>query len=256
MANEITVAEKLKTLYQLQLIDAQIGEIEVLKGELPMEVSDLEDDIVGLETRLEKTVNSVKELQTTMSRYVANIKEAEALKIKYKTQLDNVKNNREYEALTKELEMQDLDIQLDEKRIKQSKMDIAKQEESQANTEERLNKKKTDLEAKQVELNEIISKTEHEENALRSESNAAREHIEERLIKAYDKIRSSYRNGLAVVTVQRDSCGGCFNKIPPQVQLEISMRKKIIACEHCGRILVDDLILTGDKIAEHAEVGA
>lgn len=256
MANEITVAEKLKTLYQLQLIDAQIGEIEVLKGELPMEVSDLEDDIVGLETRLEKTVNSVKELQTTMSRYVANIKEAEALKIKYKTQLDNVKNNREYEALTKELEMQDLDIQLAEKRIKQSKMDIAKQEESQANTEERLNKKKTDLEAKQVELNEIISKTEHEENALRSESNAAREHIEERLIKAYDKIRSSYRNGLAVVTVQRDSCGGCFNKIPPQVQLEISMRKKIIACEHCGRILVDDLILTGDKIAEHAEVGA
>jgi hypothetical protein len=255
MANEITVAEKLKTLYQLQLIDAQIGEIEVLKGELPMEVSDLEDDIVGLETRLEKTVNSVKELQTTMSRYVANIKEAEALKIKYKTQLDNVKNNREYEALTKELEMQDLDIQLAEKRIKQSKMDIAKQEESQANTEERLNKKKTDLEAKQVELNEIISKTEHEENALRAESNAAREHIEERLIKAYDKIRSSYRNGLAVVTVQRDSCGGCFNKIPPQVQLEISMRKKIIACEHCGRILVDDLILTGDKIAEHAEMG-
>jgi hypothetical protein len=255
MANEITVAEKLKTLYQLQLIDAQIGEIEVLKGELPMEVSDLEDDIVGLETRLEKTVNNVKELQATMSRYVANIKEAEALKIKYKTQLDNVKNNREYEALTKELEMQDLDIQLAEKRIKQSKMDIAKQEESQANTEERLNKKKTDLEAKQVELNEIISKTENEENALRTESNAAREHIEERLIKAYDKIRSSYRNGLAVVTVQRDSCGGCFNKIPPQVQLEISMRKKIIACEHCGRILVDDLILTGDKIAEHAEMG-
>jgi uncharacterized protein len=255
MANEITVAEKLKTLYQLQLIDAQIGEIEVLKGELPMEVSDLEDDIVGLETRLEKTVNSVKELQATMARYVANIKEAEALKIKYKSQLDNVKNNREYEALTKELEMQDLDIQLAEKRIKQSKMDIAKQEESQANTEERLNKKKTDLEAKQVELNEIISKTEHEENALRAESNAAREHIEERLIKAYDKIRSSYRNGLAVVTVQRDSCGGCFNKIPPQVQLEISMRKKIIACEHCGRILVDDLILTGDKIAEHAEMG-
>jgi len=255
MANEITVAEKLKTLYQLQLIDAQIGEIEVLKGELPMEVSDLEDDIVGLETRLEKTVNNVKELQATMARYVGNIKEAEALKIKYKTQLDNVKNNREYEALTKELEMQDLDIQLAEKRIKQSKMDIAKQEESQANTEERLNKKKTDLEAKQVELNEIISKTENEENALRTESNAAREHIEERLIKAYDKIRSSYRNGLAVVTVQRDSCGGCFNKIPPQVQLEISMRKKIIACEHCGRILVDDLILTGDKIAEHAEMG-
>ena len=256
MANEITVAEKLKTLYQLQLIDAQIGEIEVLKGELPMEVSDLEDDIVGLETRLEKTVNSVKELQAIVTRFATNIKEAEALKVKYKTQLDNVKNNREYEALTKELEMQDLDIQLAEKRIKQARIDVAKQEESQANTEERLAKKKADLATKQLELNEIISKTENEERSLRAESDAAREHIEERLIKAYDKIRTSYRNGLAVVTVQRDSCGGCFNKIPPQVQLEISMRKKIIACEHCGRILVDDLILTGDKIAEHqAEFG-
>ena len=256
MANEITVAEKLKTLYQLQLIDAQIGEIEVLKGELPMEVSDLEDDIIGLETRLEKTVNSVKELQAIVTRFATNIKEAEALKVKYKTQLDNVKNNREYEALTKELEMQDLDVQLAEKRIKQARIDVAKQEESQANTEERLAKKKADLAAKQVELNEIISKTENEERSLRAESDAAREHIEERLIKAYDKIRTSYRNGLAVVTVQRDSCGGCFNKIPPQVQLEISMRKKIIACEHCGRILVDDLILTGDKIAEHqAEFG-
>jgi uncharacterized protein len=256
MANEITVAEKLKTLYQLQLIDAQIGEIEVLKGELPMEVSDLEDDIVGLETRLEKTVNSVKELQAIVTRFATNIKEAEALKVKYKTQLDNVKNNREYEALTKELEMQDLDVQLAEKRIKQARIDVAKQEESQANTEERLAKKKADLAAKQVELNEIISKTENEERSLRAESDAAREHIEERLIKAYDKIRTSYRNGLAVVTVQRDSCGGCFNKIPPQVQLEISMRKKIVACEHCGRILVDDLILTGDKIAEHqAEFG-
>lgn len=256
MANEITVAEKLKTLYQLQLIDAQIGEIEVLKGELPMEVSDLEDDIAGLETRLEKTMANGKELQAIVARYMTNIKEAEALKVKYKTQLDNVKNNREYEALTKELEMQDLDVQLAEKRIKQSKMDLAKQEENQASTEDRLGKKKKDLEAKRVELNEIISKTENEERALRAESDAAREHIEDRLIKAYDKIRTSYRNGLAVVTVQRDSCGGCFNKIPPQVQLEISMRKKIIACEHCGRILVDDYILTGDKIAEHlAEFG-
>jgi uncharacterized protein len=218
MANEITVAEKLKTLYQLQLIDAQIGEIEVLKGELPMEVSDLEDDIVGLETRLEKTVNSVKELQTTMSRYVANIKEAEALKIKYKTQLDNVKNNREYEALTKELEMQDLDIQLAEKRIKQSKMDIAKQEESQANTEERLNKKKTDLEAKQVELNEIISKTEHEENALRSESNAAREHIEELTIKSVPLTATAWPwlrfNAILVVAASTKSHPKCNWKFP------------------------------------------
>jgi predicted nucleic acid-binding Zn-ribbon protein len=256
MANEITVAEKLKTLYQLQLIDSQISEIEILKGELPMEVSDLEDDIAGLETRLEKTENNIKELQATVARFLNNVKEAEALKVKYKTQLDNVKNNREYEALTKELEMQDLDIQLAEKRSKQAKIDMVKQEESLASTEERLGKKRKDLEAKRIELNEIISKTESDERALRAESDAAREHIEERLIKAYDKIRSSYRNGLAVVTIQRDSCGGCFNKIPPQVQLEISMRKKIIACEHCGRILVDDYILTGDKIAEHqAEFG-
>jgi hypothetical protein len=250
MAQETTVAEKLKQLYQLQMVDSKIDEIEVLKGELPMEVSDLEDDIAGLETRLDKTNGAIKEIQAQLNKHQQSIKEAEALIERYRTQLDNVKNNREFEALTKELEMQSLDIQLAEKRIRQSKMDIDKQEENRFNTEERLMKKRKDLEVKRVELNEIISKTESEERELRNESDAARVGIEDRLIKAYDKIRSSYRNGLAVVTVARDACGGCFNKIPPQLQLEISMRKKIIACEHCGRILVDDYILTGDKIAE------
>ncbi len=250
MAQETTVAEKLKQLYQLQMVDSKIDEIEVLKGELPMEVSDLEDDIAGLETRLDKTNGAIKEIQAQLSKHQSAIKEAEALIERYRTQLDNVKNNREFEALTKELEMQSLDIQLAEKRIRQSKMDQDKQEENRFNTEERLMKKRKDLDVKRVELNEIISKTESEERELRSESDAARVGIEDRLIKAYDKIRTSYRNGLAVVTVARDACGGCFNKIPPQLQLEISMRKKIIACEHCGRILVDDYILTGDKIAE------
>jgi uncharacterized protein len=250
MAQETTVAEKLKQLYQLQMVDSKIDEIEVLKGELPMEVSDLEDDIAGLETRFDKINGAIKEIQTQLTKHQNAIKEAEALIERYRTQLDNVKNNREFEALTKELEMQSLDIQLAEKRIRQSRMDIEKQEENRFNTEERLMKKRKDLEVKRIELNEIISKTENEERELRNESNAARVGIEDRLTKAYDKIRSSYRNGLAVVTVARDACGGCFNKIPPQLQLEISMRKKIIACEHCGRILVDDYILTGDKIAE------
>jgi uncharacterized protein len=250
MAQETTVAEKLKQLYQLQMVDSKIDEIEVLKGELPMEVSDLEDDIAGLETRLDKTNGAIKEIQAQLNKHQQSIKEAEALIERYRTQLDNVKNNREFEALTKELEMQSLDIQLAEKRIRQSKMDMDKQEENRFSTEERLMKKRKDLDVKRVELNEIISKTESEERELRSESDTARVGIEDRLIKAYDKIRSSYRNGLAVVTVARDACGGCFNKIPPQLQLEISMRKKIIACEHCGRILVDDYILTGDKIAE------
>ncbi|MBP9874076.1 MAG: hypothetical protein KBC60_08550 [Haliscomenobacter sp.] len=243
MANEITVAEQLKQLYELQLIDSEIDEIEVLKGELPIEVGDLEDDIAGLEIRTGKLRGTIKELQGNIAKQQANIKEAENLIERYKTQLDNVKNNREFEALTKELEMQQLDIQLAEKKIRASNIEIENKEETLAATEEKLDKKKKDLEVKKIELQEIISKTESDERALREKSNAARVGVEDRLIKAYDKIRSSYRNSLAVVTVQRDSCGGCFNKIPPQVQLEIAMRKKIIVCEYCGRILVDDYVL-------------
>jgi predicted nucleic acid-binding Zn-ribbon protein len=175
------------------------------------------------------------------------MKEAESLIERYKQQLDNVKNNREFEALTKELELQQLDIQLAEKKIRQANADIQSKEEALAATEEKTEKKKNDLEVKKVELQDIISKTESDERALRQNSDAAKAGIEERLIKAYERIRSSYRNNLAVVTIQRDACGGCFNKIPPQLQLEIAMRKKVIACEYCGRILVDDNILQPNK---------
>ncbi len=252
MAVELTVEEKLRQLYELQLIDSQIDEIQTLKGELPNEVEDLEDEIEGLETRLNRTKNSVKELQAELNRQQANIKDSEALILRYQAQMDNVKNNREFEALTKELEMQKLEIQLSEKKMRQAKMDIESREENLATTEERLQKKQKELEQKKGELAQIIEKTEKEEAALRKKSEELRHKIEDRLIKAYDKIRNGSRNGLAIVTVERSACGGCFNKIPPQMQVEIGMHKKIIACEHCGRILVDESLL--GETSEHAHV--
>ncbi len=243
MAKELSVAEKLRNLYELQSVDSQIDEIEILKGELPMEVSDLEDEIAGLDTRINKLQDNIKKLQEEVSNHRANIKEAESLIERYTKQLDDVKNNREYEALVKELELQKLEIQLSEKKIRQAQQDIENKDETLKATEERKARKDKELDAKKVELKEIITKTEKDEKVLRKRSEEARKHVESRLMKAYDKIRTSYRNGLAVVHVERNSCGGCFNKIPPQVQLEISMRKKIIVCEHCGRILVDDNIM-------------
>lgn len=240
---EKTVEETLRNLYQLQLIDSQIDEIQILKGELPDEVQDLEDEIVGLELRVSKTGGSVTEMQDELNKHLANIKEAEASILRYQTQLDNVKNNREFEALTKELEFQKLEIQLSEKKIRQTREDIEKKEATFQATKDRLAKKQKDLSIKKVELEQITEKTEKDEEKLRKKSETARKKIEERLIRAYDKIRNSYRNGLAVVTVERDSCGGCFNQIPPQLQLEISMHKNIIACEHCGRILTDESII-------------
>jgi len=243
MAKELSVAEKLRNLFELQSVDSQLDEIEILKGELPIEVSDLEDEIAGLETRVNKLGGVVKDLEGEVSNHRANISEAETLIQRYTKQLDNVKNSREYEALVKELELQKLEIQLSEKKIRQADGDIENKQETLNATIERKEKKDKELEAKKVELKEIISKTEKEEKVLRKRSEEARKHVEARLISAYDKIRESYRNGLAVVHVERNSCGGCFNKIPPQVQLEISMRKKIIVCEHCGRVLVDDNIM-------------
>ena len=242
---EPTVAEKLKNLYELQTIDSKIDEIEILKGELPIEVSDLEDELAGMETRINKLTGEIEGLDSEISQQNAKIKEAEALIERYNTQLDNVKNNREYDALMKELEMQRLEIQLLEKKK-------AKVEESLETTRTRLDKKQKDFETKKVELEEISKKTEKEEQKLRKQSEKARKKIEDRLLRAYDKTRTTYRNGLAVVTVERSACGGCFNMIPPQLQLEISMRKKIIACEHCGRILVDDFVTDEEKKAEKA----
>lgn len=240
---ELTVAEKLINMFELQLIDSQIDEIQILKGELPIEVSDLEDDIAGLETRIARLDSVIKEMEDEAGKHLANINEANSLIERYEKQMDNVKNNREYDALTKEIEMQRLEIQLSNKKMKAIREEIFKKEETLKATQDRLTAKQADLKTKKVELEQIIEKTDKDEKKLRSLSNEARENVEDRLIRAYDKIRNSYRNGLAVVTVDRDACGGCFNQIPPQLQLEIAQRKKIIACEHCGRILVDDSLV-------------
>ncbi len=248
---ELTIADKLKNMYELQLVDSQIDEIQILKGELPIEVSDLEDDIAGLETRISRLENNVKDLEDEVSKHQANINEANALIERYEKQMDNVKNNREYDALSKEIEMQRLEIQLSNKKIKGTKEEVFKKEETLKATQDRLASKQADLNTKKVELEQIIAKTDKDEKKLRALSDKAREKVEDRLMRAYDKIRSSYRNGLAVVTVERDACGGCFNQIPPQMQLEIAQRKKIIACEHCGRILVDDSLV--DEVKEKVD---
>ena len=247
MAKEVAVDLKLKQMYELQLVDSDIGEIEILKGELPMEVSDLEDEIAGLETRINRLSGDVDNVKADVARHGNNIKESEALIEKYNKQMDNVKNNREYDALSKELELQKLEIQLSEKKSREAAKTLTAKEETLKAAQLRHEQKIKDLEVKKVELEKIKLKTEKEEEKLLRKSERLRKRIEDRLLKAYDKIRSSYRNRLSVVTVQRDSCGGCYNQIPPQVQVEIGNRKKIIACEHCGRILVDDDILSVGK---------
>lgn len=244
---ELTVEEKLTELYNLQEIDSELDKIEILKGELPEEVKDLEDEIEGLNKRIERLKENVKELEGEMSNQDANIKESHSLIERYNAQLDDVKNNREYEALTKELELQKLEIELSEKRKRDTQTKIDSKKEVLDETNARLNGKKEALDAKKSELEKIISNTDKEEKKLHKDSEKQREKIEPRLLKAYDKIRSTYRNGLSVVTVERNSCGGCFNKIPPQTQLEISLMNKLIICEHCGRILVDQSI-TGETV--------
>jgi len=253
---ELTVAERLKQLYELQIVDSKIGAIEVLKGELPMEVSDLEDEIAGLETRTERMQRQVDDLGAQISKHQANIKEANMLIARYTEQMDNVKNNREFEALTKELELQKLEIQLSEKKIRQLDVDVSNKKKTLEATVERKSKKEEVLTTKRVELKEIIEKTVKEEEKLQRKTVRLRKKIEDWLLKAYDKIRTTYRNGLSVVMVERNSCGGCFNQIPPQLQLEINQRTKINTCEHCGRILVDDYILDVGKKVKEEEAAA
>jgi uncharacterized protein len=247
---EQTISEKLKSLYELQQVDSQLDEILVLKGELPVEVSDLEDEIAGIETRIQKINASVKELEAEIARYNNNIKESEALIQKYNKQLDSVKNNREFDALNKEIELQKLEIQLSEKKIRETRANINMKLDSLQNSEEKKEEKVKVLDVKKVELAKIQEKTEKDEEKLLKQVDKSRKKIEDRLLAAYDKIRSSYRNGLAVVTVERDACGGCYNQIPPQLQLEITLSKKIIACEHCGRVLVDAAVIQNEEPAE------
>ena len=241
-ATEISIEEKLRQLYALQKADSKIDEIEILKGELPIEVSDLEDEITGLETRLKNLNDTVKDIEKEGQKFLTRISEGEALIKKYTKQLDDVKNNREYDALSKELEMQKLEIQLAEKKARENADKVNAKTTVIKEVKEKYKTKKANLDLKKDELKSIIAKTEKEEKALRKIAAAAEAVIDERLLKAYHRIRNNYRNGLALVAIERDSCGGCFNQIPPQIQLEVSQRKKIIACEHCGRILVDNEI--------------
>ncbi len=212
---EKTVEEKLRELYRLQLIDSQIDEIEILKGELPMEVSDLEDEIAGLETRIDRLQGNVSDLETEISRHDANVIDSQRLIERYEEQMNNVKNNREYEALMKETEMSRLEIQLSEKKKKSSQEELETRQATLTKATERRDEKLKDLEVKKEELKSIIAKTEKQEKKLRNQSNKQRKTIEDRLLRAYDKTRNNYRNGLAVVTIERSACGGCFNAIPP-----------------------------------------
>jgi uncharacterized protein len=252
MAVEASVTESLQKLWNLQQVDSQLDEIQILKGELPMEVADLEDEVAGLETRTKKIKLQIKEAEQEIALMQTSSKEAESNIKKYQKQLDEVKNNREYEALQKEIELASLDIKLYEKRVKEAKIKVDSTKETLTIAEAKMEAKEKDLTAKKVELQDIIEKTEQEENRLRTESEKSRKGIEDRLLKAYDKIRTTYRNGQAVVPVMRNSCGGCFNNVPPQVQLEVGLHKKIIACEHCGRVLVDNSIAHMDAAGVEA----
>ncbi len=241
---EKSVEDKLKNLYELQTIDSAIDKIKILRGELPLEVQDLEDEIAGLETRSNKLQEEKKELEVVISKKKNEIVDSQALIKKYEEQQKNVRNNREYDSLSKEIEFQTLEIELSEKRIKEFTADLKDKEEAEKKSRELLDERVKDLEDKKEELNSIVSETRKEEEDLLKRSEKFEKIIEPRLITAYKRIRKNARNGLAVVTVERDACGGCFNKIPPQRQLDIRSRKKIIVCEYCGRILVDDEILT------------
>lgn len=242
VATEKTVEEKMRELYLLQQIDSKIDQIEILKGELPMEVSDLEDEIAGLDKRISRLETQVKDLQLEIARHDNNIRESEQLILRYEDQMNNVKNNREYEALMKETEMQRLEIQLSDKKAGSAQRELETKQAALDMTREKQSGKATLLTVKQEELKSIIAKTEKDEKKLRRQSDKQRKAIEDRLLRGYDKIRKQYRNGLSVVTVERNACGGCFNAIPPQQQLEISQRKRVMICEHCNRILVDQNI--------------
>ena len=241
---EMTVEEKLQALYKLQLVDSEIDKIKTLRGELPLEVQDLEDEVAGLETRISKLNEELKSLEDAVATKNNEIIDSLALIKKYEDQQNNVRNNREYDSLSKEIEYQTLEIELCNKKIKEF---AARKEEKQKIADESkaaFEEMKADLENKKSELDSIIADTRKDEETLDKESVKIEAVIEERLLTAYKRIRQNARNGLAIVSVQRDACGGCFNQIPPQRQLDIKSRKKIIVCEYCGRILVDNEIIS------------
>ena len=239
---DISIEEKLRALHELQSVVSAIDKIKVLRGELPLEVQDLEDEIAGLKTRLHNLDDEIRTLESAIGGKKIAIKESQALIAKYTEQQNNVRNNREFDSLAKEIEYQTLEIQLAEKRIKEYTTDMNVKKDSITSSKQELSERNEDLVRKNKELEEITEETKIEEEKLRIKSEKIESFIEPRLLTAFKRIRKNARNGLAVVTIQRDACGGCFNKIPPQRQLDIASRKKIIVCEYCGRILVDEKI--------------
>ena len=237
--NELTVEQKLKTLFELQTMLSEIDKIKTLRGELPLEVQDLEDEIAGLTTRIDKIKTEVSDLKSAIAGKRVEIETAKAAVEKYKSQQENVRNNREYDFLTKEIEFQSLEIELCEKRIKEFTAEEQVKSEEAEKSIHALEERQKDLDLKKSELNEIVSETKQEEERLREKTKELETKIEPRLLQSFKRIRKNSRNGLGIVYVQRDACGGCFNKIPPQRQLDIRSRKKVIVCEYCGRIIID-----------------
>ena len=249
---DLSVEEKLKTLYQLQTALSAIDEKRTLRGELPQEVNDLEDEIEGLNTRIQRIQSDIDDFQQAIVQKKGEIADAQASVNRYKAQLDEVKNNREYDTLSKEIEFQSLEIELCNKKIREAQARIAeKNEELQAN-KVLMDERKDDLEVKKNELDEIMEETRAEEEKLKEKVKDYEAKIESRLLASFKRIRRNARNGLGIVYVQRDACGGCFNKIPPQRQLDIKMHKKVIVCEYCGRIMIDPE-LAGVKIDKPVE---
>jgi predicted nucleic acid-binding Zn-ribbon protein len=239
----VPISSKLRALYELQNVVSEIDKFKTLRGELPLEVQDLEDEITGLKTRFSNYEDDIKDLETAIHNKKIAIKESETLITKYTEQQNNVRNNREFDSLSKEIEFQKLEMELSEKRIREFTTELATKKEAISTSSVVLKERLEDLDRKQKELEEITSETQIEEERLKSKAEKIEANIEVRLVTAFKRIRKNARNGLAVVTVQRDACGGCFNKIPPQRQMDIASRKKVIVCEYCGRILVDKDIL-------------
>lgn len=244
---DYSMEEKTIALYELQKIDSKIDEINKLKGELPLEVQDLEDEVEGLQTRIENINAEIEELTQLTKQRKDEIEQSKALIAKYGEQSKNVRNNREFDSLNKEIEYQNLEIELSEKRLKEYAQDIKVKKKLAEDAEAVKKDRQIDLDMKRAELDSIDKETAKEVEALRVQEAKAQEKIDARLLAAYDRIRSNVRNGLAVVTVKRDACGGCFNRIPPQRQFEIRQSRKIIVCEYCGRILVSDLLEEGEE---------
>ncbi len=236
---EITIADKLVSLLELQEIDSKLDQLKKLRGDLPEEVKDLEDEVIGFETRVGKFEAEIDTYKKDIEHHINNKKEAEKLIAKYKDQQMNVRNNREFDAISKELELQELEIQLSEKRIKESEFRISQKQGDIDATNESKSKRVEILEQKKTELDKLVNESQEEEDKLIKQSDKQAKKVDDRLLKAYHRIRSGAKNGLAVVAVDRGACGGCFNVVPPQRQADIMDKQKIIICEHCGRILAD-----------------